>query len=196
MRSRDGLLGPPVDPRCPGRGLVGQPGDDGHRGLLVLLDAAVESPDDRRAQVVQVAHQPPPPRQLVATPQAPAHLGREGGEVLGVAPPPPVGLPVLVEALPAVLAEGLQQLVAGVLPGLRLGHHHRLGHQAAQRIDHVPALDPLRGDHGGGRRQGEPAGEHGGGRRPAARWPTANRRTSPPRPAGSGGAPPPSAGPR
>jgi hypothetical protein len=120
-----------------------------------------ESPDDGRAQIVQVGQQPLPPGQFVAAAQAPAHLSREGSEVPGVAAPPPVGMAVFVEPFPAVLAQGLQQLVAGVLSRAGLGHHHGLGHQPAHRVDDVPVLDTLAGDHGARRGQGEPAGEHG-----------------------------------
>lgn len=128
---------------------------------MVVLDAAVEPPDDGRAEVVQVAQQPLPPGQFVAAAQAPAHLGREGGEMPGVALPPPVGGTALVETLPAVLAQGLQQLVAGVLAGAGLGHHHGLGRQAGDRVDDVPAFHAVAGDHSGGRGQGEPPREHG-----------------------------------
>jgi hypothetical protein len=88
-----------------------------------------------------------------------ADPGEEARVVAGVAAPPPPGLPGLLEVFLAVLADRLQQPVAGPGPVL-LRHHQRPRHQARQqpehpvRVDALPAADRL------GRVQRGAPGEH------------------------------------
>ena len=67
--------------------------------------------------------------------------------MLGVAAPVRVDLARLFEALERVLPQRLEELVARGAVGSRLGHQHRLGHQLAERVEHVEAPDGLVGDH-------------------------------------------------
>ena len=108
-------------------------GQDRERGVDV---AGVDRPGPGREQVVLFR----------AEPDSPEHLGsrvvgmfsdrwRKLRVVVGVAGTPPLGLAGLVEAFLAVLADRLQQPVAG-LGSVVLGDHQRPRHQAGQQLEH------------------------------------------------------------
>ena len=88
-----------------------------------------------------------------------AHLGEEIRVVTSVACPPPLGLADLIEAFLAVLADRLQQPVAGLRP-VFLGHHQRPCHQGRQQLEYRAGIDPVRTADRLDRRQAGTAREH------------------------------------
>ena len=146
--------------RAPHRGLDRDRPDDLDRESSVPLVVPVETPGDGRPHVVGLDDEPGAPRDLVGPAQTGADLLGEREIVLGVAAAPVVRRPGLVELLPRVLPERLEQVVARRAVFGAFGDDHRLGDEARQRVEHVKALDPVTTDHSGRRGAVEAPGEH------------------------------------
>ena len=83
---------------------------------------------------------------------------QEARVVAGVPGPPPFGLTGSLEVFLAVLANGLQQPVAGLRASF-LGHYQRSRYQARQQLEHRIRVDALPAADRLGRFQGGAAGE-------------------------------------
>ena len=139
-------------------GLVRERGDDAQAELTVG-DRGVQRPPERGPKIVELGADLTAPRQLVGPSEERAGSLGEGGVVLGVPAAPRVGVFGLVQALACVRAERLEHRVARGAVGGAVGDDHRLGDQAPERVDDIPALDTrARGDGLGGSRV-ERAGE-------------------------------------
>ena len=142
------------------RDLVGERDDDAHTELLVVGIVAVEGPDHRGSDVVDVHSEPRADRELVRSDQLGCPVVGEVGEVDGVAAAPEVGLGSFGELLQRVRAQRLEQVVAGVAGGGLVDRDHRLRDQRTERVEYVPRLDPVAGHDRGRSARVEPAGEH------------------------------------
>ena len=153
--------GPRADPRGPPhRRLVEERRNDTEPEARVALVVTVERPGDRHAQIVEVVEQAVTPCDLVGTQQRRARILGEGRVVLGVASPPVVGRARLVELFPGVLAQRLEQVVAGRAVVRPLRDDHRFRDEVRQRVEHVEALDAVAADDCRRRVAVERAGEH------------------------------------
>ena len=146
LGAADRELGPCTDPGgTVDGGFVRQRRDYPQPELGVDLLGRVDAPMHDRTKVVEVDPKALAPCELVGTPDARRELLSYGGIVLSVASTPAVGYAALVEALGRVLPDRLEELVAHHPVRSRLGHDHRLGHKAGERVEDVPALDAVAG---------------------------------------------------
>ncbi len=140
----EGLFGPRSHPRRPVHlGLVGERADDAQRAAHVIGIVAIKRPRHRGPEIVELRALPLSPGELVTADKAEPGFLRPAGEVLGVATTPGIGVAVLVDAFPRILAQRLEHLIPSRAFAGLFGDDHRLRHQLRQRVEHIPRFDTI-----------------------------------------------------
>ena len=179
----------------PGVRLGGECRHDPDREAVVAGVVAIEAPRHRAPEVVELAHHPWPPRELVGAVQAGTAVFGEVAEVLGMPSAPHIRIVGVFEPIPRVLPQRLELPVTRRSVLVLVGDQHRLRDEAADHVDDVPRVDAVTRDHRGGIGRGEAAREHAEpGEHELLRLGRAASTTSRPRRATSGGVRPHSGG--
>ena len=121
--------------------------------------AGVGRPRERGPQVVSLSGEPVLPGDAVRTGDAGDQGVREVGEVAGMRGPEPLAVAARVEVILRVLADRLEEPVAG-LGRLRVGHDERSCDERGEELEHVVRLDDVARPDGFGRLEAEAAREH------------------------------------
>ena len=138
---------PPVDP---------EPTDQGDQQIGPVV---IARPAERGADVVQLGVEAGGRLRAVAASERRGGGLDEGAEVLRVAGAETSGVVELGQPLPRVLAQRVEESVAGTGGGV-VGDDHRLRHQAGEMAEHVVRFDACSAGDRVGRVEGESAGEH------------------------------------
>ena len=102
----EGLVGPGSHPRRPVHlGLEGERADDAQRAAHAIRIVANKRPRHRGPDIVELRALPLPPTELVTADEAEPGFLRPAREVRGVATTPGIGIAVLVDAFPRILAQ-------------------------------------------------------------------------------------------